>query len=185
MFVPTLPMALVSPRLAARGEVILTVGVLNMRQEFGPLAHQMTTAAEQLAGRAHLGWIDRGHREHAPAQQHGALVSVTLSVLGLAPRKRLHRERRAQHKGEALAGGTESGEPVPGEEALYGHDEVVTGGGHDAPAGFRCRGQVLVDEDRPRWVEEADGQGTGVESDAAVLCMWLGVEPQCRLPPWG
>ena len=84
-----LPIALVRQLPAELGEVLLAVGVLNMGQEFGPLAHQVTATAEQITGGAHCWGIDIGHRHHAPAQEHGDLVGVNLIVLGFAPMNRL------------------------------------------------------------------------------------------------
>jgi hypothetical protein len=42
--------------------------MLNMSQELSALAHQMGSAPKQIAGGAHLGWIDISLRYH-PATQ--------------------------------------------------------------------------------------------------------------------
>ena len=91
---------------------VLTVGVLDMSQELGPVAHAMHPAAEQVPGRPHLGRIDIGLGQHATAEQHGDLLGVELIVLGLAPMDRLHGEGVAQDKGKALTG-AEVGHPGP------------------------------------------------------------------------
>ena len=131
VFLHSLAIALVRQLLAELGEVVLAVGILHVGQELRPLAHPMTATAEQIAGRAHLRRIDVGHQQHAPAQQHGNLVGVTLVVLGRAPMNRLHIESLPQDKGNALLR-TEVRQPVPGEDTLHRHDQLRAVGGYDA-----------------------------------------------------
>jgi hypothetical protein len=124
------PIGCVGQLLANLGEVVLTVGVLDMGQEFRPLAHQMTTAAEQIASRPHRGRVNVGHGKHPAAQPHGDLVGVNLVVLGLAATNRLQRERVAQDEGHARAG-TEISEPIPAEDTLHRDDHIVAVRGND------------------------------------------------------
>ena len=42
------------------GQVVLAVGVLDMPKEFGPFAHEMHPASEQVSGRTHLSRVHIG-----------------------------------------------------------------------------------------------------------------------------
>jgi hypothetical protein len=126
----TLPIAFVRQLLAKLGEVVLAVGVLDVGQEFRPLAHERTTAPEQVAGRAPRRGVDVGHGDHPAAQQARNRVSVNLIVLGFAAVDGLHRESVAQDKGDPLAG-TEIREPLPGEDTLHRDDQILAVGGND------------------------------------------------------
>ena len=74
------------------GQVVLAVGVLDMSQQLGPFAHQIGTAAQQVAGGAHLGRIDVGHRDHAAAQQDGDFLGIDTIVFGFAAMDGFHIE---------------------------------------------------------------------------------------------
>jgi hypothetical protein len=124
MILDAFPIRLVRQLLADLREVILTVGILNVGQQLGPLAHQMTAAPEQVPGGPHLRGIDVGLRQHPAAQEHGDLMGVNLVVLGFAPMNRLHIERMPQDKGDAFAG-TEIREPLPGEDTRHGHHHIL------------------------------------------------------------
>jgi hypothetical protein len=50
------------------GQIVLAVGILYVGQEFPAFACQVHAAPEQVTGGAHLGGVDIGLREHAPAQ---------------------------------------------------------------------------------------------------------------------
>ena len=157
------------------GKVVLAGGVLDVGEELGALAHEVHAAPQEIAGGAHPGGIDVGLRDHPAAQEGGDLEGIDLIVLALAAVDGLHVEGVAEDEGEVLAG-AEVGEPVPGEDALDGDDEVfaigrdgleeVLGGGED----------VLVDEDGPLTVQDAEEHGAGVQIDATVEAMLAGVE---------
>ena len=49
------------------GQIVLTVGILYVGQEFTTFASQMHAASEQVTSGAHLGGVDIGLREHATA----------------------------------------------------------------------------------------------------------------------
>jgi len=85
-------------------------------------------AAQEVPGGPHLLGVDVGHGEHAAPQEHRDLLRVDLVVLGLAAVDGFHVERVPQDEGDALAG-AQIGQPVPGEDALHGHDDVLAVGG--------------------------------------------------------
>jgi hypothetical protein len=93
-------------------QVVLTVGVLDVGQEFGSLPREIQAAPKQIPGGAPLGRIHIGLGEHPAAQQHRNLVRIDLVVLGLATMDRPHIEGMAEDKRDAFLG-TEVGQPGP------------------------------------------------------------------------
>ena len=73
-------------------------------------------------------------------------------------------------------GGAEIGEPVPGEHALDGNDEFFVVRGDSFEKRLRRGPEVLVQPDLAGLVEDADVHRAGVEVDAAVVPVLLGVE---------
>jgi hypothetical protein len=80
----TLPVCLVGQLLPDLGQVVLAVGLLDVRKEFGAFTGQMEAAPEQVARYLHLGRIDLGLRKHLATQQHGDFLGVALVVFRLA-----------------------------------------------------------------------------------------------------
>src|SRR5262249_31112480 len=73
----------------------------------------------------------------------------------------------AQHEGDALLVAA-VGEPVPGEHALAGDDQAVAEGCDGAEEGVGAGGDALVEGGAAVAVEDAEGEGPGVEGDAGV-----------------
>jgi hypothetical protein len=87
----------------------------------------------------------------------------------------LHVQGVPEDEGEAFSV-AEVGEPVPAEEALAADDEVVAEGGDGVEEGGAVRRDGLLQADVAVVVKEAERQGPGVEIDAAVESVLLGVE---------
>jgi hypothetical protein len=149
-------------------EVVLVVGVLDVRQEVSTAAHQMETPAQEIPGCAHLRGVDVGLGQIPTSQQMGDLEGVEPVVLGLGPMDGLHVQRVAEHEGDSLAR-TQVGEPVPGEDALDPDHEVFAVRGHRLQEGLGAAAQVLVQEHLAFAVEEAEVHGLGVQIDSAVV----------------
>jgi hypothetical protein len=116
----------VGPAADARtefGQVVLAVGVLQMREQFGPLAHGMVAPTHEVTRGAHFGRIDADLRGHAATQQGGNLVRVDLVVLGFAAVNRLHLQGMAQYEGKLFAG-AQVGQPILGEDAFDADDDA-------------------------------------------------------------
>ena len=90
---------------------------MNMGQEFTAFSGQVHAPTQQVAGRAHLGRIDRGLREHPTTQQDGDFLGVDLVVFGLAAMDRFHIEGMTEDKRNTVFS-TEVSEPVPGKHAF-------------------------------------------------------------------
>jgi len=154
---------------------------LDMGEQLAALAHEVEPAAQQIARRAHTGLVCVGLRQHAVAQQRRDLERVDAVVLRLAAVDRLHVQRVAQDEGDAF-GSTQIGQPVPGEDALDGDDEVVAVRRDRLQERLGARGQVLVHEDLPFGVEKADVHRLGVQIDPAPVPVSAVVESQLSPP---
>jgi hypothetical protein len=135
----------------------------------------MQPAAQQVAGGPHRGRIDVGLGEHPAPQQDGDLVGVDPVVLGFAAVDGFHIEGVPEDEADPF-GGAEIGEPVPGEHALDGNDEVFAVRGDRVEERLRGRPEVAVQQDLARLVEDAQIHRAGVEIDAAVVLVLLGVK---------
>jgi hypothetical protein len=102
-------------------------------------------------------------------------VAIDLVVLGLSSVDGLHVEGMTEDELDPLPS-AEIGEPVPGEHALDGDDEVVTVGRDGLYKGLRMTPHVLVQEDLALPVEDAQVHGLGMQIDPAVVGVRLGVE---------
>jgi hypothetical protein len=112
----TSAIGLVGALLAHRGQVVLTVGLVDMRQQLGPLPCAMPAAPPPVPGGTHLGGVDIGLRQHAAAPQPGNFWGVELVMLGLRAVDGWHVQRRPEDKRTPCAC-TQIGQPVPGEDA--------------------------------------------------------------------
>src|SRR5262249_17046276 len=76
-------------------------------------------------------------------------------------------------------------EPVPSEHALTGDSESVTEGLDGLEEGVGRGGDGVVEDGGAVGVEDAEGEGPGVEVDAAVESVLLVVEPHHGLRGMG
>jgi hypothetical protein len=102
-------------------------------------------------------------------------VGIDLVRLGLTAVNGLHVQGVPQDEGDVL-GGAQVGEPVPGEHALTGDDQTRTKrlGGVEKSLGRRVEG--LLQDDVPGGIEDTQRKRSGVQIDARVKCVLLGVE---------
>jgi hypothetical protein len=112
-----LPVGLVGELLADFGQLVLTVGILDMSQQGRALAHERHPTPQQVPGGPHLGRINVRLGEHPPTEQHRSLVGIDCVVCGLATVNGLHVERMAQAKRDPFLG-TQVSQPVPREESI-------------------------------------------------------------------
>lgn len=167
-------LSLVDPFLEGR-EVVLGVGVLNVREQLAPLADKESAAAHEVAGSSLLSRIDIGVREVSSAQQGSDLVGVDPVVLGLAAMDSLHLESMAEDELDALFV-AEVGDPIPAEEALDSDSQVLAVGFEGPEELVSVAVELPVDEGFAFLVEDAEIQAPSVEVDAAVVTMLLGIE---------
>jgi hypothetical protein len=169
--------------LGERIELILAGRVLHMADQMSALPDEEGSAAEQIARLAHALGIDVGLRQGAAAKERGDLVGVDLVVLGLAAVDRLHEEGVSEDEVDTFRR-AKVGDPVPGEHALAGDDEVLAERFEGGEELVGLGGQVLVEPDLSVLVEDADEEGSGMQIDAGVKSMGLVVEAHRDLL-WG
>jgi hypothetical protein len=130
---------------------------------------------EQITSGAPLSGIDIGLWEHATAQQGSHLWLIDLVILGLTPVNGFHIESMTQNQGNVLFG-TQVGEPLPGEDAFNRHDQPLTIGGNGFEERFWSRFHVAVQHDFPIVAQDADIHRAGMQVDATVKLVLIGVE---------
>jgi hypothetical protein len=153
--------------LAARGQVVLAGGVLDMRQQRGAGAPAVHPAPAESACRPQRRGLDVGLREHAPAPAPGDVLGSAWVVRGFAPMEGCQVEGRPEADGQALLR-PPIGQPGPREEPFDRDDHLVTVRGHDLQTGLRVGLELLVHHDVPILLSEADGQRPGVEIDPTI-----------------
>jgi hypothetical protein len=119
--------------------------------------------------------VDVSLGQHAAAEQDGNRVGVDFVRLGLAAVDGLHVQSVAKDEG-ALFLLTEIGEPVPGEHALASDGQSVAEGGDGVEEGVGAGSDGLLADDGSGGVKDTEGEGSGVEIDAAVESVRLVVE---------
>ena len=161
--------------LVEGGQVVLSVGVLDVSQQLALVVHEVHAAAKQISGRAHGLGVGVGYRKHAPAQQAGDLLRVDLVVLGLASVDRFHVQRVTEDERDSLLG-THVGDPVPGEDALDRHHDVCSIGVDRLQQMLAVSGQVAVQDDRACLVDDADVHAPCMQIDPAIVLVLARVE---------
>jgi hypothetical protein len=161
--------------LADLRQVVRAVGLLEMGQEFRPFAHAREAAAQKVPCGPHGSGIDRGLGQHAAAPQHRNLLGIDLVVFGLAPRDGLHGQGVSQPNGKALVG-AEVGEPIPAEDTFDADEQMSPVGCDGLQKRFWASGHVPVEQNLSILVSDTEVHGAGMQIDAAVTLMRLGVE---------
>jgi hypothetical protein len=161
--------------LADGRQIVLTVGILHVCQEFTAFACQVHTSAQQVTGGAHLRGIDIGLWEHATAQQDGDFMDVDRIVFGRAAMDGLHGEGMTEDKRDTVFR-TEVRKPVPGKHAFGRQDDLIMVRSDSFEQRLWGRGHVPVHQCFPGLVEDTHVHGAGMEIDPAVKGVLCGVE---------
>jgi hypothetical protein len=158
-----------------RRQVVLAMRLLAVAPQLRPLPGEIPAASTQGAGGAHLRGIDIRLRAHPAPEPDGDLVCLNRIVVGLAPGDRLPVERVPEHARNPLLS-AEVRAPVPGK---------ATRDGHAASGALRCHRpeaclwtglHVLMAQDLPSRIQDADRHAAGLQSDAARRVVRLGVQ---------
>jgi hypothetical protein len=157
------------------GQGRLAVGMVDMGEECAACACQGHASAQQVAGGAPLGGVDRGLGEPTAAQQHGDCVGVDRVVCGFAAMNGLHVQGMPKHKRDPVVS-TEVSQPVPGKQACGREDDLRAVGRDGLAQRLRGGWHVTVQPRFPGLVEEAQVHGAGVEIDPTIQRVRLGGE---------
>ena len=156
-------------------QVVLGVGVLDVRLKLCVLASQVQSAAEKIPGGAHALRIDIGHGKHPASKQGGNLVRVDLVVLGFPAVDGFHVQSMAEHESDSFPA-AQIRDPVPGEDTLHGHHEIFTILVNGSEQSIGTCAVVPVQENLAGLVLDADIHRSCVQVYAAVVLMLSCVE---------
>ncbi len=157
------------------GKVVLVIRDLDVSQQFGPLAHQMHPAAEQVSSRTHAFRIDVSLRDHPASQQNGDLVAVNLVVLGLSAVNGFHVQGVTQNEGNIFSS-AQIGKPVPGEDTFDRNDDALAEGSDRFEKRIGIGFHVAMKNDRTGLIENAHIHGSSVQIDSAIMWVLLSVK---------
>jgi hypothetical protein len=146
------------------GHMVLTGGLLDMRQPCRPFPHEMDAPPPQGAGSAH--GCGRAIRlgAHASPQPHSHFWGIDCVIVGLPPMESLPREGMPEHQWHPCAG-TQVGQPLPRDDADDTDDTSRPRRGDSLEKGVWSCWQMPVDEHRPISVEDTEEHGAGVSVD--------------------
>lgn len=153
----------------------MVVGILDMGEKFCSFTSQMHSSTEEVAGGAHRLRIDIGHGDHAASEQNGDFMGIDLVIFCLSAMDGFHIEGVSQYKGDMLLG-TEIGDPVPGEDALNGHNDVFPESFDGFKKDLRVGSDIALKNKVSFLVEDAEVHGFCMKIDSAVVFVLLSVE---------
>jgi hypothetical protein len=119
-----------------------------------------------------------------PRSSTAILGASIVSVLALPSWMALHVQGVAQDEGDVVLL-AEVGEPVPSEHALAGDGQPVAERIDGLKEGVGVGGEGQLEGGVAGGIEDAQGQGPGVQIDAAIESVALVVEPHRGLPVKG
>jgi hypothetical protein len=157
----------VRPRLPECREMVRAGGMLDGRAARGALTCQREAAAAAVPSRPHRRRIDGGLGEQAATAQDGKLVRSARVVVGFAPMQGLHVQGMAEDTREPMVS-AEVRAPVPGQPALYRHNDRLTRGRTSLENRRWASWPVAVQPARPGLMQDADRQGPGLQVEATV-----------------
>jgi len=169
------PMALTGQIPSEARQVILAVGILDVAQQFRPFADQVSASSQEISSGPHIGRIDEGLAQHASSQQGGYLMGIDLVVLGLSSVDGFHVQSMPQDEGDVFLG-AEVSEPIPGEDTLYCDHNVLSVRRNGLQKGLRLGTDVSMEDYLSVMVQDAEIHGPGVEINATIVAVLLGVE---------
>jgi hypothetical protein len=151
------------------------MGLWDVCQERSPCVCQRPPTAAQGAGGPPGGRRAIGLREQAAAPPCRNRWGIDRVMFRLAPMDRLQREGMTEDARDACVGAQVS-QPVPGEQARDGDDTPRSIRGHDVQEDLRTGVPIAVHQDRAVLGADADLHRPGVQGDAAVPWVLLGVQ---------
>jgi len=131
------PVGFGGPLLPARGQGVLTMGLVHMGQQVRAFPPQVGAAAEEVASRTQRRGLAIRLGAQAPAEPEGNVLRIDRIVFGFPAVKGLHRESMAQDTRKARLR-TEGSQPIPSKQTLHSHDEALAIGGKGLEKRCRC-----------------------------------------------
>jgi hypothetical protein len=155
-------------------QIVLTVRIVHVCQKCTAFACQVHASAQQITGRAPLSGVHIGLREQATTHKHRNVMRVDLVVFRLPTVDGLPLKGRTEDKRDPMFR-PEVRKPVPGKHAFGSQDDLLAGGRDSLEQRFWGGGHVPVSQCCTGLSEDAQVHGAGMEIDAAVKGVLLGV----------
>jgi hypothetical protein len=168
--------------LLERIVIELLVSQLHVSQQLAAASDKKHSASDQVAGGAHLTWVDIAQRKGSATHQPSDLLAVELVVLLLPSMNGLHVQSVAEDERDLLHQ-AEVSQPVPGEHALGAHNQVVTEAVDGVHELARLGPDVSVQKLVAIMVEDAQVHPLRVQVHATIVSM-LDVVESHHGPPW-
>jgi hypothetical protein len=151
--------------------------------EFGAFSHKVIPASHEIARGSHLCWIYIDHGHHASPEEYGDLLGVDLVVFCFSAMDCLYVEGMSEDKGNAFFV-AKIGYPVPGEDAFYGNDDILTKGSDGFEKGITVGFHVAMFPDFSFFIKDADIHFSCVRVDSTVVLVLIGVKSHGLPPYW-
>jgi len=133
------------------------------------------TGSDHRISEAHALRVHAGHGKHAAAKKGCNLLRVDFVVLGFPAVDGFHVQGVAEHEGGPFPT-AQIGDPVPGEDTLHRHRDILSEWGDRFQKCIGTRLVVPVQENLTRLVHDAEEHRSCVQVDAAVELMLMRVE---------
>jgi hypothetical protein len=146
--------------LAPLGQIVLTVGWLDMGQPLRPLPQERHPPPQPGTGGPQLCGRDVGWRPHAATPPHGNFWGGDRGMFGRPPVDGFHGQGMPEDKRQALPR-TQVGPPGPGEEACDSKHALFPIRGNRLAQGSRAGGHMARHYDLTILVHNTDGPGGG------------------------
>ena len=163
---------------------MLVVDLLDVRESFGPSSDEVSTSSKEVAGCSELFRVNVCERKRPSADEASDLFAIDGVRLDFPYEDGSHVESVSENELD-LVFLHEICQPIPVEGGLAGDDETLLVGceGVQEDLGVFAL-EVLVEQDFPVVVDNADVHGRSVQVDPAVELALLIVEFHHE-SPWG
>ena len=166
---------LVCDLLPDLGQVVLAVRRLDRRQPLRPCAHASPAAPPQGSCGPQRSGIEIGLREPASAQAYRDVLGLDGVVFGFPTVDGLHVEGVPEDKGQVLSSPQVS-MPVPLEDTFDSDDHIIPIGCNSLEQHLRACWHLPMHLDHAVVVQNTDRYGPGMQIDAAVKLVLVGIE---------
>src|SRR5207244_10902230 len=119
--------------------------------------------------------IDIRLGEHTAAQEHGNFLRINAVIFCFATVDGFPIQRVPEDKWYPFLG-TQVSKPVPGEDTFHCDHHMSTIGGNGLEQRLRACGHITMHYDLAVLTQDTDVHGAGMQIDAAVKWVLLGVE---------
>jgi len=143
--------------------------------KLSPFSHEMIPPSEEIPCCPHFGGIDIGLGDHTSPEQYGDFSRIDLVIFCFAAVDGFHVKGMTQDKGNPFLD-TKIGDPIPGEHALHGDDNVLPERVNGFEEDLTIGDKVSVQSDFSCLIQDAEIHFVGMQVDSAIKFVLFGVE---------